>query len=167
MPILASTFIHTDFGLFKTSYHKSRNGICVSFSRGNLSKDIPIIRFHSACLFGEAFHSLHCDCDGQLTSAMDLIKRHGRGAIVYTYQEGRGVGLDQKIKAMEIQRKEKCDTVEAFKKLGLDRLDYRNYKESIDALEDLKVSKTIMTFSGNPEKMRMLKIVATIDKQEI
>lgn len=167
MAILASTFIHTDFGRFRVCYHKSKAGICISFSKGDLSKNIPIIRFHSACLFGEAFHSLHCDCDSQIINTMRLIKRYGRGMIVYTYQEGRGIGLEKKIKAMEIQRVENCDTVEAFKKLGFNRPDYRHYKESIDALKDLKVSKTIMTFSGSPRKIKIMEDAGYIIKKII
>ena len=156
MAISTSTFISTDFGLFRVCYHKNKTGICISFSKGDLSKGTPIVRFHSACLFGEAFHSIQCDCDSQILNAMRLIKRQSNGVIIYTYQEGRGIGIEKKIKAMEIQRLSKCDTVEAFKKLGLNKSDYRNYKESISALKDLGVSKTILTFSGNKGKIEAL-----------
>ncbi len=81
--------------------------------------------------------------------------------IIYAYQEGRGIGLEKKIKAMEIQRVKMCDTIEAFKKLGFNKSDYRNYKESLDALKDLKVSKSIMTFSGNPRKVKAMENAGT------
>lgn len=113
---------------------------------------------HSACLFGEAFRSIHCDCDSQIAETMKKIKKHGNGVIIYSYSsEGRGIGLEKKIKAMEIQRIAKCDTVDACKKLGLRKADYRTYKTEIEALQDLKVSKNIMFFGGNPDKIKALK----------
>lgn len=87
---------------------------------------------------------------------MRFIKRHGRGVIVYSYQEGRGIGIEKKIKEMEIQRTKGYDTVEAFKKLKLTKLDYRDYNESIDAFKDLRVSRKIMSFSDNPRKIKKL-----------
>ena len=102
--ITASTIIKTGFGNFKVSYHKFGKKICVSFSYGDLAKNEPIVRFHSACLFGEAFHSLHCDCQHQITKVMSLIQTNGNGVIIYAYQEGRGIGLENKIKSMELER---------------------------------------------------------------
>jgi GTP cyclohydrolase II len=157
MSIEASTTLTTEYGDFRVRYHENKNGECVSFSQGDLSEDTPIIRLHSACLFGEAFHSQHCDCYQQLTETMELIRQNICGAIVYSpSQEGRGIGLKQKIRAMEIQRTEDCDTVEVFAKLGLGKNDYRTYDAEIDALAELKTALTIRTFSGNPEKISAL-----------
>jgi 3,4-dihydroxy 2-butanone 4-phosphate synthase/GTP cyclohydrolase II len=156
MAITASTTIQTKFGPFSVSYHKFDDQSCVSFSFGDLTKGTPVIRIHSACLFGEAFSSLHCDCDQQLTQTMQMIQKSGAGSIIYSYQEGRGIGLENKIKSMEIERVEHVDTVEAFKKLGFDKADLRTYAAEVSALKDLSVSKNIISFSGNPNKKKAL-----------
>ena len=157
MTIASSTIIKTEFGDFKVIYHETKYGSCVSLSQGDLSKNEPIVRLHSACLFGEVFHSLHCDCYHQLEETMALIHKNKQGVIVYSYQEGRGIGLKKKIEAMEIQKLEKCDAVEAFKKLGLKKADLRDYNAEIEALKELNVAKNIKTFSGNPLKIKALK----------
>ncbi len=157
MVIVASTIIKTEFSDFKVCYHNTRYGGCVSFSKGNLSKNAPIVRLHSACLFGEVFYSHHCDCGHQIKKTMRLIQKEGTGVIIYAYEEGRGIGLKEKIKAMEVQRIKKIDTVEAFKKLGLKRSDYRTFKAEVEALKDLKLSKNIKTYSGNPKKLESLR----------
>lgn len=122
MAIVSSTILKTKFGKFKVCYHRTKYGDCVSFPKGNISKGILLLRIHSACLFGEVFNSLHCECEKQLEKTMRLIKKNRRGVIIYSYQEGLGIGLKKKIEAMEIQRLEKCDTVSAFKKLGFKKL---------------------------------------------
>lgn len=156
MTITASTILKTEFGDFKICYHEFGKKVCVSFSQGDLSKNEPIVRLRSACLFGEAFHSLHCDCMHQITKTMGLIQENGIGVIIYSYQEGRGIGLKNKIKAMEIERTENLDTVEAFKKLGFKKADCRDYKIEIEALKELNLNKKIKTFSGNPKKIEAL-----------
>ena len=164
MTIVASTIIKTEFGDFRVCYHETKKGFCVSFSQGDLSKDNPIVRLHSACLFGEVFHSLHCDCYCQLTETMALIHEHKQGVIIYSYQEGMGIGLKKKIESMEIQRKEKCDIVEAFGKLGL-KSDYRTFDVEMEALKDLGVSRRIETLSGSSVKIDAFKKVGyTISK---
>jgi len=156
MAITSSTIIKTEFGNFRVCFHETKHNKCVSFSQGDLSKNTPIVRLHSACLFGEVFHSLHCDCYHQLTETMRLIRVNKCGVLIYSFQEGRGIGLKKKIQAMEIQRIEKCDTVDAFKKIGLKKSDYRDYKAEIEALKDLGLGKKIKTFSGNPQKIKAL-----------
>lgn len=160
--ITASTIIKTEFGNFKVSYHKFRNKICVSFSYGDLRKNEPIVRFHSVCLFGEAFHSSHCDCRHQIIKVMSLIQTNGSGVIIYSYEEGRSIGLENKIKAMELERTEKLDTVEAFKKLGFDKADCRDYDTEIKALKELNLAKKIKTFSSNPYKIKGLEMAGYI-----
>ncbi len=157
MPIAASTILKTDYGDFNVGFHETDHGECVSFAQGDLSLDVPVVRIHSACLFGEAFHSQHCDCHQQLAETMDLIRQNTQGVIVYSLRhEGRGIGLKKKIEAMEIQRTENCDTVEAFSKLGFDNPDLRTYDAEIQALAELKLAASIRTFSGNPEKIAAL-----------
>ena len=156
MAITAQTILETDFGDFQVAYHQvGQSYEVVSFSQGTLTTGSPIIRIHSACLFGEVFHSQHCDCEEQITETMKAIQKHGHGAIIYCYQEGRGVGLLGKIKAMEVERREHVDTVEAFKRLGY-KADTRDFSPAIAALRDLVVGVDITTFSGNPKKIKAL-----------
>lgn len=154
--ISASTVLQTKYGPFKVNYHEFDESACVSFSYGDITKNNPIARFHSACLFGESFLSLDCDCNYQVAQTMEAIVKSGAGIIIYSYQEGRGIGLKNKIKAMEIERVENCDTVEAFKKLGFDKPDYRTYEAEVGALKELSVSKSIISFSGNPAKRKAI-----------
>ena len=156
MTITATTVLDTEFGKYTVNYHEIKGKTCVSFSYGNLKKN-PIVRIHSACLFGEAFHSLQCDCAHQVSKTMGLIQENDSGVIVYSYQEGRGIGLKNKIKAMEIERTRKVDTIEAFKEIGLKKPDYRDYKIEVEALKELSLSEKIKTFSGNPKKIEALK----------
>ncbi len=152
MAITSTTTIQTEFGPYKANHHNMGNDTIISFVYGDVRINTPIVRIHSACLFGEAFHSLHCDCSHQLTEAMKTIQTHGAGVIVYSYQEGRDIGLENKIKAMEVERETGCDTVDAFKKLGFDQADLRNFKNEVRVLQELNVSNKIYSFSGNPRK---------------
>ena len=127
MTITATTLLNTEYGNFKVSYHEHGNEFCVSFSYGDITKNDPIVRFQSSCLFGESFHSLMCDCKQQLDKSLELIKTNGDGIILYSYKEGRGIGLKSKILSMEIERVQNVNTFEAFKALGLDKTDYRYY----------------------------------------
>ena len=153
MAITATTELKTEYGLFKVNYHRTGHHKCVTFVFGDIQNTIPIVRIHSACLFGEAFHSLHCDCRFQLQTTMSHIINHGSGVIAYAFDEGRGIGLEKKIMAMNIQQKQHCDTVEAFKRIGLDYPDYRTYQAEITALIDLKLNPSIYLVTGNPNKV--------------
>ncbi len=155
--ITATTVLQTAFGRFRVRYHRTTYGDGVSLSRGCLSRGTPLVRLHSACLFGEVFSSSHCDCHNQFTEALHLIRKSGTGVIVYTYQEGRGIGLEEKIRAMEIQRRDHCDTVDAFAKLGYPP-DLRTYKREMEILGDLEMSRLIRLISCNPSKIKVLSI---------
>jgi len=155
MAITHSTVLPLRYGLFQISYHKFEEGDCVSVSYGNLTDSEPIVRFHSSCLFGESFHSLHCDCADQLSSTLKLIKKNGSGVILYQYVEGRGIGLENKIKALEIQRTQKVNTVEAFRLLGF-KPDIRTYEREIASLHDLQINNTIKIAGQNPRKAKAL-----------
>ena len=158
MATISSTVLLTKYGNLNVSYHQFKINYdfesCVAISTGNLSLPNCIVRVHSSCLFSEAFSDIECDCNLQLQKSLKLIAQKG-GVIVYLYQEGRGLGLANKIKAMEIERTEKLDTVEAFTKLHF-QLDPRNYTVAIKTLKELGVSKNIKLISNNPRKRMQL-----------
>lgn len=155
MPITSSTVLTTEFGDFKVCYHENLGEFCVSISAGDLEKPGSIVRLHSSCLFSEALHSVDCDCNLQLSKAMELIGKEGQGVVIYLYQEGRGHGLANKIKSMEIERTKGVDTVQAFTELHFD-LDPRRYDIALAALKDLNLNQEIRLISNNPRKRKQL-----------
>jgi 3,4-dihydroxy 2-butanone 4-phosphate synthase/GTP cyclohydrolase II len=121
---------------------------------GDLSGNDPVtVRVHSQCLTGDVFGSTRCDCGDQLRLAMDAISREGRGVIVYMHQEGRGIGLANKLKAYELQDQGR-DTVEANLDLGFDE-DSRDYGITAQILKDLGVRRVCL-LTNNPRKVASL-----------
>ncbi len=110
----------------------------------------PLVRIHSQCLTGDVFHSLRCDCRAQLDLSLNMIADEGRGLLIYEHQEGRGIGLLNKLRAYELQDNG-ADTVEANERLGFES-DLRNYELPGEILRYFGL-KTVRLLSNNPEKV--------------
>jgi len=142
----------TDFGDFKlTAYEQTNTGDNhLALVKGEWDKDEAVlVRVHSSCVTGDIFGSCRCDCGGQLHGAMKMVEEAGKGVVIYMNQEGRGIGLVNKLKAYKLQE-EGLDTVEANAKLGFE-MDQRDYGVGAQILRDLGVKK-IKLISNNPKK---------------
>src|ERR1051326_3290173 len=128
---------------------------CVGLRMGAVSSsdDPPLVRIHSQCLTGDVFHSLRCDCRSQLELSLNLIAEEGRGLLIYEHQEGRGIGLLNKLRASELQD-DGADTVEANERLGFEA-DLRDYRMPADILRYFNV-RSVRLLSNNPDKIAAL-----------
>ena len=146
----------TEWGDFQIAAYRSlttREEYVVLF-KGEMRRDVPtLVRIHSQCLTGDVFGSTKCDCGRQLHHTMQMIEQEGRGAVVYQQQEGRGIGIVNKIRAYALQD-QGADTVEANERLGL-AVDLRDYRQCAEILFDLGLCQ-VKVISNNPLKLRAL-----------
>ena len=153
---VAEANLPTEWGDFRIAGYRSvtSDEEFVVLFKGELRPDVPtLVRIHSQCLTGDVFGSTKCDCGPQLHHTMQMIQEAGRGAIVYQQQEGRGIGILNKIRAYKLQD-EGADTVEANERLGL-AIDSREYRQCAEVLFDLGLCK-VRVISNNPGKLRAL-----------
>ncbi len=151
----ASTILSTTFGEFNlVVYRDDKNREHVALFLGEIANGESVLtRLHSECITGEVFNSIHCECEQQLDAAMKLISEQGRGLLIYLRQEGRDIGLTNKIKAYELQR-QGLNTLEANVKLGFPP-DARHYDVAVEILRELGVKK-IKLLTNNPDKIAQL-----------
>jgi len=156
---VASTRLPTTFGVFdligfeRANMDKGETESALLLMLGDPKNRAPLLRIHSQCFTGEVLGSLRCDCRGQLELAMSAIADEGSGLVIYEYQEGRGIGLMEKLKAYALQD-QGLDTIEANEALGFDA-DYRDFSLAVAIVHDIGIDR-VRLMSNNPQKSEAL-----------
>lgn len=152
--LIGTSQLPTEHGVFTIKVFRDSQGFEHSLLvMGDITKEAPLVRMHSECLTGDAFGSLRCDCGDQLKTAMQRIANHGCGVLVYLRQEGRGIGLGNKIRAYELQDSG-MDTVDANHQLGFPA-DARVYDTAAHMLKSVGI-KDVRLMTNNPDKVNAL-----------
>ena len=167
---IAEADFPTEFGFFliygfREVGEDGRSEEAVALRMGDIvGGEPPLVRIHSQCLTGDVFHSLRCDCRAQLEIALESIAAEGRGLLVYENQEGRGIGLLNKLRAYELQD-HGADTIEANEQLGFDS-DLRSYGLPSAILRFFGL-KSVRLLSNNPEKVRAVEDAGVIVTERV
>lgn len=154
----SSAKLKTEYGEFDISVYRdlTNNKEHVFLSKGDYKNGV--LRIHSECFTGDILHSKTCDCRDQLEEALKIIQNDGKGAVIYLRQEGRGIGLAEKIKAYNLQQTKNMDTVEANLSLGFDD-DERNYHQAAWILKEEGYGENVIKIlTGNPAKFKTLEL---------
>ena len=167
LKFIETSELPTDLGEFKvhafTDAVKSKDHLAISM--GDLLTSEPVLcRIHSQCLTGESFFSMRCDCRYQLTESLSQIAERGRGVVFYLQQEGRGIGLSNKIRAYNLQDKG-LDTVEANHQLVF-KEDERDY-ETVSGMINFLAIKKVDLMTNNPKKIEALKAMGVVINERV
>ena len=167
LKFIETSNLPTDIGEFKvhafTEESKSKDHLAIGM--GDLLTSEPVLcRIHSQCITGESFFSMRCDCRYQLTESLTQIAEKGRGVVFYLQQEGRGIGLSNKIRAYNLQDKG-FDTVEANHQLGF-KEDERGYDIVSEMIKFLGIKKVDL-MTNNPKKIKALEAMGVIINQRV